>query len=51
MLQSLQFRGHNSGAARIVMGPCLALLAAQAELRALLGGAGPSQGSGDGEEE
>ena len=42
---------HNSGAARIVMGPYLALLAAQAELRALLGGAGPSQGSGDGEEE
>ena len=29
----------------------LALLAAQAELRALLGGAGPSQGSGEGEEE
>ena len=42
---------HNSGAARIVMGPYLALLAAQAELRALLGGAGPSQGSGEGEEE
>ena len=42
---------HNSGAARIVMGPYRALLAAQAELRALLGGAGPSQGSGDGEEE
>ena len=42
---------HNSGATRIVMGPYLALLAAQAELRALLGGAGPSQGSGDGEEE
>ncbi len=40
------------GAARIVMGPYLALLAAaQAELRALLGGAGPSQGSGEGEEE
>ena len=42
---------HNSGTARIVMGPYLALLAAQAELRALLGGAGPSQGSGEGEEE
>ena len=42
---------HNSGAARIVMGPYRALLAAQAELRALLGGAGPSQGSGEGEEE
>ena len=42
---------HNSGATRIVMGPYLALLAAQAELRALLGGAGPSQGSGEGEEE
>ena len=48
---------HNSGAARIVMGPYLALLAAQAELRALLpvDGAGPSQGSvevgGDLEEE
>jgi hypothetical protein len=42
---------HNSGAARIVMGPHLALPAAQAELRALLRGAGPSQGSGEGEEE
>ena len=42
---------HNSGATRIVMGPYLELLAAQAELRALLGGAGPSQGSGEGEEE
>ena len=33
------------------MGQYLALLAAQSELRALLGGAGPSQGSGEGEEE
>ena len=42
---------HNSGAACIVMGPYLALLAAQVELRALLGGAGASQGSWEGEEE
>jgi hypothetical protein len=49
--QDCNSEAHNSDAARIVMGPYLALLAAQAELRALLGGAGPSQGSGEGEEE
>ena len=52
MLQSLQFRGAQFGRSAHCDGTVLALLAAaQAELRALLGGAGPSQGSGEGEEE